>query len=97
MRYGSLKEKLTGFAADRPDLVTTLDKVFESPGMATSDAEHYGFSKKDLKRLEKLGLAVRARTKNVWIAGETLPSGNVVNPGESFRGKGSRLMWILVP
>lgn len=97
MSYGELREKLNKFAEERPDLVTTIDKIFEHPGLTTSDVEHYGFSKQDLKRLEKLGLAVRARTKNVWVTGETLPSGYIVNQGESFRGKGSKAMWLLVP
>lgn len=96
MKYQETMDKFLLIACEFPHFVTTLDKLFEHPGNTEDVLEQYGLGRKELKRLEKLGHAVRARTKNVWQTGETAPTGEVVGKGYSLRGKGSRTRWILV-
>lgn len=96
MKYKDTMEKFNDVKVNFPNFVTTLEKIYDHPGSTENILEQYGLGRKELRRLEKLGHAVRARTKNVWTNGEKLPNGREVELGSSYRGHGFQLRWILV-
>jgi hypothetical protein len=79
-----------------PKVATTLEAVGTHEGTSPAHLELLGLDRPTLRRLERLGLAIRARTKNVWLPGEGTPDGRPVLPNTTARGKGSRIKWILI-
>jgi hypothetical protein len=60
--------------------------------------EYLGLSKADLKRLERAGMALRGYSQNVFLPGQKMPNGTLVEdkPGVTYRGKGHHALWIIV-
>lgn len=82
-------------------LLSDRNNMSQAKGFDTEYLEYLGLDKGTLIQLERRGRAMRARTKNIWVEGEDLPvkKGNVprvVRPGETFRGQGSRLKWVIL-
>jgi hypothetical protein len=77
-------------------IATTKEKFFEHPGNDAKYLDDLGLSEKHLKRLEKMGYAVRAYTKNIWMPGEPTPDNKPVKPGTTARGPGHRVKWLLL-
>lgn len=97
MSYDRLRVKFKTLCESRPDLTTKFSELESANGVDPKDLEYYGFLKPELKRLQKLGLAVQTRTQNIWRYGETMPNGKtVVEQNVSYRGSGSRTRWILI-
>ncbi len=61
-----------------PKICCTPPELDNHPGSSTEYLNSLGLSKRDLKALERMGFAIRGRTKNVWVSGETAPNGQVV-------------------
>lgn len=96
MKYAETVETLGKALHEDNSIGTSRDLLFNHPGSTPEYLESLGLTRSRLKRLERLGLAIRARTKNIWLTGETAPTGEVVGTGYSLRGKGSRVRWILI-
>lgn len=89
-------ERLKLAEGQDPSIMTTLEAIHEHKGNDPEYLSSLGLEKNHLKRLQRLGRAFQAYTKNIWLSGETLPSGHVCEIGSSYRGKGMRLKWLLI-
>ena len=89
-------ERLKLATGQDSSIMVGLEEAQIHPGNEPEYLSQLGLEKKHLKRLEKLGIAFRAYSKNIWLAGETMPNGKVVEPGSSYRDRGSRVLWLLV-
>lgn len=79
-----------------PKLAVTEKELLSSTGFEEAYFEHFGLTRRDLKNLEKLGLALRGYPKNIYLPGERLPTGKVVEEGTTARGRGFRVRWTLI-
>jgi hypothetical protein len=87
---------LTAITKD-PKIVTTKEQIGDHPGNDPKYLESLGLEKRHLWRLAKMGLAIKARTKNIWLPGEALPGlKKLCEVGSTYRGNGSRTKWILL-
>jgi hypothetical protein len=93
-----LRERVAKALEQDNTLVVDRKDAHKCPGFTTQYMEYLGIKKSDLKRLERAGLALRGYTKNVWLAGEKMPDGRIVedNPFVSYHGRGHHPMWILI-
>lgn len=73
-----------------PDCLCPVDKVREHRGRSMFEMERLGFTKKDMKWLERKGLAIRGYTYNGQI--EYSPDGRT---NRNFMD-GCKLKWILL-
>lgn len=88
------------------NLCVERESVDSSAGHTREYLEHLGLDKGTLVRLERAGRAIRAYTRNYWESGmqhpqtgEVIPMGRMQNGVEykiQYRGKGSRVRWIIL-
>jgi hypothetical protein len=107
--------------AQKPEIVTTRDNLKDHKGNSMDELEALGLTKQHLLRLQRMGLALKALTPNVfapksdepncWVQVPVeykdkyqKPNGYVraekrvemeLRPRYWYRGKGSRVRWIL--
>ena len=87
----------------------SIEAASMSPGFSEAWFEGRGITRNELKVLERMGLAVRGYTKNYWesgdehpTTGEPIPMGKSRFAGQEFefkkqyRGKGSKVVWVLM-
>lgn len=70
-------EKLKQIAEKHPEILVPRDKLSEANGFTLPQLESMGFEKRDLVKLEHLGVAMRGYSQNMWGPGDTLPTGKV--------------------
>lgn len=78
-----------------PAIITTRDLIMTHPGNIPENLGRLGLTKQHLRRLERMGLAIRAYTKNIWLPGESAPDGKEIKKGMTARGRGHRVRWLL--
>ncbi len=78
------------------NIVTTAEELDKHKGFPTAYLATIGLTKAVLHKLETMGLAKRAYTKNVWTEGDMLPNLKKVEKGQRFVGSGSRCVWMLI-
>jgi len=76
-------------------IVSSRDAYLSHPGNEEAYLDSLGLTRRHLKKLEKLGYAIRGYTKNIWLPGEEAPDGKPVHEHMSARGKGHRVKWLL--
>lgn len=89
-------EKLKAAVIQDNKIICKKSDIGNHTGCDEAYLESLGLHKKHLIRLQRLGLAIKARTKNIWLPGEILPNGKVVPEGQTYRANGSKTKWILL-
>jgi hypothetical protein len=79
-----------------PSIIREESQVVPHSGFRQDYLESLGLKKSDLKKLERGGMALRAYSKNCWLAGETLPNGKTVEEGKWAKGPGHRVLWNIL-
>jgi len=74
-------EKLKQIAKKHPEILVKREDLEKANGFTLATLEAMGFEKRDLIKLEHLGVALRGYSQNVWKPGEIMPNGKVT-PGE---------------
>lgn len=92
----TLLEKVKNALQADPNISVTIGELLTNPGFEESYLSLLGLDRSDLKKLERMGLAIRGYSKNIWGPGEQLPNGNIVKEKETYRGSGHRVRWLLV-
>jgi hypothetical protein len=98
MRLG-LRDRLRLALSQDQNIVVSAEEALTHPGFPVDHFEELGLTKTDLKKLNRIGAALRGYTKNVWLPGETMPNGVTVptdKPGIQYRGNGHRVRWVLI-
>jgi len=73
--------KLLEIAEKHPEILVKKEDLSKAEGFSLPYYKSIGLGKNDLRRLERLGVAIRGYSQNIWVSGDTLPNGKVV-PGE---------------
>ena len=92
-RYKATVERLKSILEARPDWVATSENLDKYPGVSEHDLYLENMSKKDMLKLERLGLAVRGKTDNGGLKVYETKDKNYVWKREF--GSGFRNMWVL--
>lgn len=79
-----------------PTICTTRADIENHNGNDPAYLDSLGLTEKHLRRLEKMGLAVRGYTRNIWYPGEKAPNEKEPKPGNSIRGSGHHVKWLLI-
>jgi hypothetical protein len=74
MKKLTLSEKVN-LALGQDKAIVCSKHELGTRGFSEEYLSQLGLGRNDLKRLERLGVAIRMYTKNVWLPGETMPNG----------------------
>jgi len=92
----SLRERVAKALETDNNIVCPANQTGSRNGFTEAYFAQLGLTQADLKKLERMGLAARGYTKNVWLSGETLPNGKVVENDVRYNGRGHGVRWILL-
>lgn len=77
----ALVEKINFALSKEPNLLVPRQDTFKHQGYPESYFDALGITRSDLKRMERIGFALRGYTKNAWFPGDIMPNGRPA-PGE---------------